>query len=153
MARDRSPNFHQNSDGLEPTTSSNIRLAPDYFHPVPIYVPTKPWMDRQLGIVRGSAIVGVLLPDDSSGTLTIYYEGNIYGDSYFSRFATRCMYAHGRMAQRYPTVAKARVPIQDLTQVGLWHPSEKVVELIDPTLLADWCGWALPVRSEELYAK
>jgi hypothetical protein len=153
MAHDRSQNARQNSDGFELRPSSNSGLPPEYFHPVPIYVPTKPWTGQPFGIVPGSAIVGPLAPDDPSRTLTVYYEGNIYGGSYFSRFATRCLHAHGRMAQRYPTVARARVPIEGLTQVGLWHPREKVVELIDLNLLAEWCGWTLPVNSEELHAK
>lgn len=128
-------------------------LPPDYFKPVPIFVPAEPWAARPHGITRGSAIVGVPASDALPDTLVIYYEGNIYGDAYFARFAVRCLHAHGRLAQRYPTVARAHIPIGSVTQVGVWHPREKVVELLDLDLLAKWCGWTLPVRSEELRAE
>ena len=63
-----------------------------------------------------------------------------------------CMLTAG-LAQRYPTVARAHIPIGSVTQVGVWHPREKVVELLDLDLLAKWCSWTLPVRSDELRAE
>lgn len=86
-------------------------------------------------------------------TIVVYFEGNLYGDDYFARFAMRCLHAHGRMAQQYPTVAKARILLRDLLQVGVWHPREKVVEVADLASLAEWCSWSLPISAEELRAE
>jgi hypothetical protein len=145
-------NSSDNDDQPGSNASLGRAMPLDYFRPAPIYVPVKPWAQSPFGIVRGSAIVGFHAPSQADGMLAVYYEGNIYGDHYFSRFAIRCLHAHGRLAQRYPTVAKANLPLHSLTQVGVWHPREKVVELLDLDLLAEWCGWTLPVTSEELNA-
>jgi len=148
------PPFNSSDDDDQPSSNAPLgrALPADYFRPVPIYVPVKPWAERPFGIVRGSAIVGLPAPNQADDMLVVYYEGNVHGDNYFSRFAIRCLHAHGRLAQRYPTVAKANLPVHSLTQVGVWHPREKVVELLDVDLLAEWCGWTLPVSSGELNA-
>lgn len=135
------------------TGTGRQALPSNYFAPVPVYVPTKPWLGRPFGILPGSAIVGVPRLDDATDSIEVYFEGNLYGDEYFFRFAMRCLHAHGRMAQRYPTVAKARVLLRNLVEVGIWHPRQKVVEVTDMVLLADWCSWKLPINTSELTAQ
>ncbi len=136
-----------------PQAVRSASLASDYFEPVPIYVPTKPWIGSPFGVLPGSAIVGVRRPDDVPDTIVVYFEGNLCGTEYFSRFAIRCLHAHGRMAQRYPTVARARILFCNLVEVGIWHPREKVVEVTNMDLLSEWCGWTLPVSADQLNAR
>ena len=136
--------------------------AKGFYEPRPIYVPATGSINQLVAeIVPGSAIIGFdstqsVYEDDQAGGSTplvhIYFEGNLHGAVNLNRFAERCQCAHGRGALKYPTMAMAYVRESDLVQVGIWHPEETVVEVIDMIVLAGWCNWTLPVSARELNA-
>jgi hypothetical protein len=125
-----------------------------YYLPVSVYVlKDGPEASEAFGIARGSAIVGKDIDTDEEADLLVYFEGNFFGSHEIKVFAGRCLHAHSRWAMNYPTVAKSRVAKDDLIQVAVYHPFEKVVEVKDMDRLAAWCGWTLPVSGEELHAR
>lgn len=67
-------------------------------------------------IDAGSAIVGADVRAD--GNVEVYYEGNRLGAENLRRYEDRLLVAGGRLAQRYPTIARALVPADDLVLVG-----------------------------------
>jgi len=87
-------------------THSSNASKPIHFRPTPVFVPIRPWTETPFGILRGSAILGTLEPGPPAEAITVYFEGNIYGDAYFRRFATRCLHAHDRLAQKYPRIVR-----------------------------------------------
>lgn len=68
-------------------------------------------------IAPGSGIVGYVDPDFPD-TITVYFEGNLYGASNLNTWEARLHQAAGRMQARYPTTAKALLPPTDLVHVG-----------------------------------
>lgn len=60
------------------------------------------------GIGKGSGIVGAPLP--GTDRVVVDYEGAIYEQAGMARLADRVFYAHGRLVERYPTVARITVP-------------------------------------------
>lgn len=89
-----------------------------------VYVPNAKGISALSFIHKGSAIVsnGVA---DAEGFVTVYYEGNIYGAQNIRTFEDKAVIAAGRLAERYPTVARARVMIGHLTLVGDFHSNSR----------------------------
>lgn len=91
-------------------------------NPFPVYTPNRdaPAVVRLAvaSIDPRSAIVGSPDAPDTAERTLIYYEGNRYGAGNIVTFADRAMIAAGRLAERYPTVARAAVPRQALLLVG-----------------------------------
>ena len=88
-------------------------------------------------IVNGSAIVGQAGRDD---TVTVYYEGNLYGYANVVTYADRAKVAAGRQSVSYPTIARADVPRSELRQVGWFDPDG--ITLLDGAeeAVATWLG-------------
>lgn len=103
-----------------------------------VYVPKGAAADR-LGIDPGSGIVG--LPFTPS-LIEVYYEGNRLGAVNIVTFADRCHHAFDRMRTRYPTVARATVSVEDLTQVGTFFDGHgvDVTDAEGLVRLAEWLG-------------
>jgi hypothetical protein len=96
-------------------------------------------------IDAGSGVV----TDEASWTglpeALVYFEGNRYGAENLRTFDQRVLSAAGRLDQRYPTVAKAMLPIDDFVPVGLftytadWTTSALALDPeMDPEILARW---------------
>lgn len=114
-----------------------------------VYVPAsghRPWdvmeAGRFLGIDPGSGIVGTEQALTAGvERVLVHYEGARYGQANMVTFADRVYHAWGRMSEDYPTSAKAWLPSDMLTQVGLFYPERGVVELLDGRgELAAWLG-------------
>lgn len=91
-----------------------------------VYVPNQGGAPSWI-IAAGSGIVGT----DYGDTITIDYEGNLYGAVNMVTWADRIYHAAGRHLQRYPTVARVRLPPMELIQVGEMDMTTGVVTL-DP---------------------
>ncbi len=92
-----------------------------------------------LGIAHASGIVGA--PEQPKpGYIQIYYEGNIHGAENMKRFEEKLCHAAGRAIQSYPTIAKALVSIDDLTEIGVFDTDTNKFEWFDPQLplLVQW---------------
>jgi len=99
-------------------------------------------------IAPGSAIVG---REPVSGRISVYYEGNIYNTPGLARFADRVFTAAGRLAERYPTVARASLSATSLRRIGRWDDERGEVVLDEPqadALLAAYLGLGVLDRSE-----
>lgn len=128
---------------------NNELFAAGYYNPSLIYVP-KP--DVATNIFHGSGIVSMPQRNLEHGILNIYYEGNLLGAVNLRRFAEKVSCAHGRIAMKYPTIARAQVPEADYIHVGMYNPVEQVVDVRNMEALAAWCNWNLPVSADELHA-
>lgn len=113
----------------------------------PIFIPKHP--ASLVKILPGSAIVGGQLLDNDVRRM-VYFEGNKYNDLSLKRFVVRCLHAHGRMAKKYPTVAKMSLLIEDLVQVGEYDPIRCAVSVHKPADLAKWIGTDLVIPNDQL---
>ena len=107
----------------------------------PLYVPT----DAASPILRGSAVTGVpvrALGEDRDDALAVDFEGNRYGGSQLSRWADRAEIAVGRCQERYPTVARMRLPSTAMVHVGSYDTAQGVitVESTAHARVAAWLG-------------
>lgn len=106
-----------------------------------IFVPA-PGSAAERLIARGSAIVGAprtgtRQPDDDRWT--VYYEGNTIGASNVVSFHDKLQIAAGRLVHRYPTVAMASFPAEDLIHVGRYDVDRQVILTItDAQALEVW---------------
>jgi hypothetical protein len=106
-------------------------------------------------IDRGSGVVGTT---GAAGRYTLDYEGNRFGASNVVTFADRVSVAAGRHLEKYPTVARASVPLDEVLRVGTFDTETGVVDLgagdvgEDEArhLVAQWCGLAASELSSEL---
>jgi hypothetical protein len=93
-------------------------------------------------VVRGSAIVGPVGSNEAN-LVTVYYEGNLLGYANVKTYADRAKVAAGRLAARYPTIARSVVSPSALRQVG-WFDPENGITLLDDTeaqeALVSWLG-------------
>jgi hypothetical protein len=99
-------------------------------------------------LAKGSAIVG--MPIDS-GSIRIYYEGNVIGASNLTSYRAKAMQAALRMIHRYPagypTRARQDVDPREVIEIGTLEPSTGRLKVtaaagdvgwwIDPTDLRD----------------
>ena len=108
---------------------------------VPVYIPHPESLLSKL-IAKGSGIVGTPMGLDS---VTIYYEGNLYGAKNLRRFAERVLQATERMRMRYPTVATSQVDPREVIQVGVYDPEERRVILSErPDAFTYWVDLSDP---------
>ena len=113
-------------------------------------------------VQAGSAIVShheyVHSPDDPEGParVLVYFEGNKHGASNMATYADRAMFAYWRMRERYPTVAQAEVPVDQLVRIGTLDPEHRAIELVDDEHAPDLANWlACPPERlrDELHVK
>jgi len=93
------------------------------------------------GIRDGSGVVGAPLPGEQ--LVNVYYEGALYGQSEMARLADRVFYAHGRLVEHYPTVARKTLPVASLIEVGTFDPPSGTITPVDAhaeVTLATWLG-------------
>ena len=93
------------------------------------------------GIRKSSGIVGAPLP--GAERVVVDYEGAIYEQTKMARLADRVFYAHGRLVERYPTVARITVPRASLIEVGTFDPAGGTIAPVDEgaeAALASWLG-------------
>ena len=116
---------------------------------IAVFVPANPTATL---IARGSAIVGQTGGEEGEH-ITIYYEGNLLGYADVKTYADRARIAAGRLAERYPTIARATVPQSALRQIGWFNP-ETGIELFDEVqtkdALAFWLAMEV-IEEKELH--
>lgn len=108
-----------------------------------VYVPA-PDSPFSALVWAGSAIVG---RQPHGGQVEVYYEGARDGRA--PHLHARLELAAGRLLERYPTVARALVPAQELVAVGAYDPDWRRLTVTSPDVLAAWCG----VARDELEAQ
>lgn len=116
-------------------SKATARLASPFL----VFVPRE---GAATGIRAGSGIVGAA-PLPGEELVRIYYEGAIYGQSEMARLADRVFYAHGRLVENYPTVAKMALPVASLVEVGTFDPASGTITVVDgqaEAVLATWLG-------------
>jgi hypothetical protein len=120
-----------------------------------LYVP-HPESRLCLQLAHGSAIVGLPL---TSGSIRIYYEGNVVGAANLDRYRDKAIQAAGRMLHNYPagypTRAREDVDPREVVEVGNIEPYTDRMEItasanelswwISPADLAD-LGFSLEAR-------
>lgn len=109
---------------------------------IAVFVPVNTTVPLAALVAAGSAIVGPAEYSEAD-QVTVYYEGNLYGAANVRTFADRARLAAGRLAERYPTIARAAVPSSALRQVG-WFDPENGITLLDGVQgsesLSAWLG-------------
>lgn len=102
---------------------------------ISIHIPVTP---NFAGIAPGSGIVAGDLPGVPSHTV-LYFEGNLMGAENLKTWAERVVVAAGRLHQRYPTVARKGMPVEEaqanLVRVGHVDPDTWEVT-VDATKLS-----------------
>ena len=93
-------------------------------------------------LTRGSAIVGL---SEGSGTIRIFYEGNLIGAENLVRCRARAIHAANRLLHNYPvgypTIAKAEVDPREVIEIGTLRPATGRLE--NPTRTRGQ-GWSSP---------
>lgn len=93
-----------------------------------------------LMIHRGSAVVAPVGSERGERVL-VHHEGNLLGASNLERFVEKCLHAAGRAVERYPTVAKAFLPVAEMKVVGTFdYANKQIIEITDPDALRAWAG-------------
>ena len=119
--------------------------------PVSVYVPNP---DNQDGVffermlAERSGIVGK--PAHNEGRLVVYYEGNLHGFTNVVTLADRVELAAGRMANSYPTIARALVPERAVVEVGRFDRDRRCIAVTDEAPLARWLGLGDRVPNDQL---
>lgn len=101
----------------------------------------EPWPGSWTTSPKGSGIVGAPLP--GAERAAVDYEGAIYEQTEMARLADRVFYAHGRLVDRYPTVARMVVSRTSLVDVGTFDPTSGTIAPVDEgaeAALAAWLG-------------
>lgn len=93
-------------------------------NPIAVYVP-KPEHFAKYSMIypAGTAFVTAAAPNAQSAVF--YYEGNTYGACNLRAFEERACHAAGRLIERYPTIAKTMIDLNELTLVG--HVEKRLV--------------------------
>ena len=90
-------------------------------------------------LARGSAIVGL---SHGSGTIRIFYEGNLIGAENLVRYRDRAIHAANRLLHNYPTgyptIAKGDIDPREVIEIGTLHPATGRLEI---TALAEDLEW------------
>lgn len=115
-------------------STATARLA----SPFVVFVPQEGAVATR-GILPGSGIVGA--PNPGAERVAVDYEGARYGQSEMSRLADRVFYAHGRLVEQYPTVARMAVRRDSLVEVGTFDPASGTIAPIDAASEATLAGW------------
>lgn len=119
---------------------ATARLASPYV----VFVPCEGDVATK-GILPGSGIVGA--PNPGAERVAVDYEGARYGQSEMARLADRVFYAHGRLVEEYPTVARMAVRRHSLVEVGTFDPDTGTIVPIDAASEAAIAAW---LGAEEL---
>jgi hypothetical protein len=117
-------------------STATVRLA----SPFVVYLPREGDSAAD-GIRAGSGIIGAPLP--GADLVLVYYAGAVHGQSEMAHLADRVFYAHGRLIERYPTVARMTLPPTSLVEVGTFDPPSGTIAPIDghaEAALATWLG-------------
>jgi len=117
--------------------SGIVAMPADQWHMRP---PGQPWPHGSVENAQGADV------------LILDYEGGRFGSQSHKTWADRVHHAYGRQAQRYPTVARSRVPAATVQIVGTYNPLEGEITLCadaDCDQLALWLG-ADPTGSSEM---
>lgn len=132
------PNPATNPDLISILVGSGIVAMPaDQWHERP---ECQPWPLGTVDSVR------------AADRLVLDYEGNRFGSASFVTWADRVHHAWGRQAERYPTVARSRVPATAVQIVATYDPLEGEITLLDDAdinQLTLWLG-ADPTETGEL---
>jgi hypothetical protein len=121
----------------ENTQSGNDAGMPPGPDILRLFVP-RPGSATAAQIDPGSAIVGV---DTGEPTILVDYEGNRHNAVNLRRYWQRAAQAAGRHLSRYPTIARSRVPREDLIPVGWFDGASQEITLDAPgEALAAWLG-------------
>jgi len=80
---------------------------------------------------------------NEQGWVLVYYEGNLYDAANVVTYADRAMFAYWRMRDRYPTVARRAVRVDDIQQIGILDPTTGLITLgeehgVPNERLCDW---------------
>lgn len=106
-----------------------------------IFVPASSTSPLAARVARGSGIVGQV-GSGMAETISLDYEGAIYGQANLVTYADRVRTAADRQLQHYPTVARCVVARSQLRQVGWFDPDSDAMTLLDDAeeALASWLG-------------
>jgi hypothetical protein len=100
-------------------------------------------------LAYGSAIVGLPL---MSGSIRIYYEGNVVGASNLERYRDKAVQAAGRMLHNYPagypTRAREDVDPREVVEVGTIEPRTGRLEITAGAKELSW--WIGPADLADL---
>lgn len=99
---------------------------------VNIYIPND---NKELGIEKGSAIVGVPV---EGNLVKAYFEGNLYGAHNLHHYKERVTVAALRLRDKCPTVAMSVIPTKVLTFVGQYNIETQAYFVKEKDLLAKW---------------
>jgi len=106
---------------------------------VNLYVPEK--HPSVAHIVRGAGIVGRANEPAPGPQVEIYYEGNLHGAVNLKDWESRVVVAAGRLAVRYPTIARAVVPEHALRVVGTFDTESWSIQAVtDAAAVQQWTG-------------
>ncbi len=119
---------------------ATARLASPYV----VFVPREGDVAMK-GILAGAGLVGAPLP--GAERVVVDYEGASYLQSEMVRLADRVFYAHARLVDQYPTVARTAVRRDSLVEVGTFDPVSGTIVPIDGASEAVLAGW---LGSDEL---
>ena len=116
-----------------------MHRKPDYAETLfDLFVPANP--SHTFGIDAGSAIVAGQ-SQRGKERLTVHFEGNRFGAENMRKYSERCLHASGRAAMRYPTIAKASLPANELIKVGEFDlDTMQVTQVSDSARLESWLG-------------
>lgn len=115
-------------------SNATARLASPWI----VFVPREGGSSTR-GIRKGSGIVGAPLP--GAERVVVYYEGAIYDQTEMAGLADRVFYAHGRLVDRYPTLARMLIARTSLVEVGTFDPVDAAITPIDAAAEAALAAW------------
>ena len=91
-------------------------------------------------IAERSAIVTTDEERADDELFPVYFEGNCYAFPELATFGARLRCAADRLAQRYPTIARALVKASDVQCVGEYDAVSNRLHVTDEAALQAWLG-------------
>lgn len=89
---------------------------------------------------------GIVAARPVTERVEVYFEGNRFGADNLGRFAERVRCAAGRLAMRYPTIAREVLPLHEFVEVGTFtfngDWSQMDLAITDQPTLDRWVGEA-----------
>lgn len=86
-------------------------------NPLSIIIPKSPQFLQPFGISLQSGIVAQIY--QKGDTVSIYYEGNIYGAENLKSYLQRVYHAASHLIHKYPTIAHVTIPLKDYQNLFL----------------------------------
>lgn len=80
-----------------------------------------------------------------STLIMVYFEGNLFGAENMKTWCSKVRQSYGRMVQKYPTVARACWPSNELECVGTTNGN--VVTIENMPALTRWLTWSCDLKS------